>query len=72
MKKYNFKDYLTLDGLVGWGLSMGGLVVTFVVLMYAAIIVQQNQASNFYSIDTDIHKIKALGDNQSQYIKMKD
>ena len=64
------KQYLTIDGLVGYAVAMGGLVVTAVVLWTAAIMVQDYQSENFYSIDTNINSLKANGENQARYYKL--
>ncbi len=69
--KFNMKQYMTLDGLVGYTVAMSGLIITVIVLLTASIYVQQHQSENFYSIDTNINSLKANGKNQGQYYKLK-
>ena len=64
------KRYLTVDGLGGYIVAMGGLVATAVFLWALAINTQQNEAENFYSIDQDLHSLKANGKNQDKYYKL--
>ena len=64
------KQYLTIDGLLGYAVAMSGLVITAAVLWTAAIMVQDYQSENFYSIDTNINSLKANGENQERYYKL--
>ena len=66
----NMKQYLTIDGLAGYAVAMSGLVITAAVLWTAAIMVQDYQSENFYSIDTNINSLKANGENQARYYKL--
>jgi len=64
------KQYFTVDGLVGYAVAMGGLVVTAAVLWTMAIVIQQDQSENFYSLDTNINSLKSNAKNQGQYYKL--
>lgn len=69
MQKYTMKDYFTLDGVGGFALSMVGLLATGAILWTTAISTQKKQAVNPYSIDTNIHTIKAIDTNNKKHFK---
>mgnify|MGYP000022346906 CR=1 FL=1 len=71
MQKYTFKDYLTLNGLVGFLIAIVGLLAVAGILLTLAINVQQNEATNYYSLNQDIDAIKAVDSNNIKHYQGK-
>jgi uncharacterized membrane protein YhiD involved in acid resistance len=56
-----------LHGLGGYLIAVVGLLVTLGVLMYMSLVVQSENSETYYSIDQDIHKIKAQSIHNNSY-----
>ncbi len=55
----NERGVMTLNGLIGGLIATLLLVSCFVVLTWGAIVVQQDNAENFYEINQDLHALKS-------------
>lgn len=64
------KNYFRLSGLGGALIAVVGLLATMGVLTYYAIVVQQNEAVNYYEIDQDLNSIKAISKDNKNYYKL--
>ncbi len=64
------KQYFKFGGLSGYLIAVVGLVATAVILQWTAIKVQQNEAVNYYSIDTSLHGLKANGNDMNKFYKL--
>lgn len=71
MKEYSIKDYFSMDGAGGFMVLTVGLVVAAAILWTLALSIQQEQADNYYSIDTNINAVKADDIDQNRHYKSK-
>ena len=56
-----------INGLGGYLVAVVGLLLTLGFLMYYSVIVQQDNASTYYSINQDIHAIKAQSSDNNSF-----
>ena len=62
------RNYFRLNGLGGALVAVVGLLSTMGILTYYAIVVQQEEAVNYYEIDRDLNALKAISkDNKNHY-----
>ena len=58
---------LGLNGLGGYIIAVIGLLITLGGLMYMSLIVQADNSETYYSINQDIHAIKAQDSNNNSF-----
>ena len=64
----NERGLFTLNGITGMLIATVLLLTILAVLVYGAIVVQQNEAQNFYKINQDLDGLKANSpDNYKHY-----
>ena len=56
-----------INGLGGYLVAVVGLLLTLGFLMYYSVIVQQDNANTYYSINQDIHAIKAQSSDNNSF-----
>ena len=66
----NERGLFTLNGLSGMLVAVVLLLVILGTLTYFAIVTQQEQAQNFYTIDQDINVIKAFDSENSKHYNL--
>jgi succinate dehydrogenase/fumarate reductase cytochrome b subunit len=71
MDNFTLKDLFTLHGLSGFFIAVVGLLLAMAILLTLAMNIQQEQSQNYYSIDTDINKIKSVANGQEQFYNLK-
>ena len=62
-----FRCVMGINGLGGYIIAIIGLLVTLGGLMYLSLQVQADNAETYYSINQDIHAIKALDSNNNSF-----
>lgn len=64
----NERGLFALNGIVGMLIATVLLLTILGVLTYNAIVVQQNESTNYYKINQDLNGLKAISpDNHKQY-----
>ncbi|RXK13360.1 hypothetical protein CP965_06045 [Halarcobacter mediterraneus] len=64
----NERGLFALNGIVGMLIATVLLLTILGVLTYNAIVVQQNESTNYYKINQDLNGLKAISpDNIKQY-----
>ena len=62
-----FRCVMGINGLGGYLVAVIGLLVTLGILIYMSLIAQAENSETYYSVNQDIHAIKAQDSNNNSF-----